>query len=93
MLFFPGAPMPWLLLSYQWKMLTVKASMFHLQCIVLSEIYCGKNAEAAENGHIFQPMNIFQHSVTYSRAAKLCSTPSHYNQAWSLLWASAISAF
>jgi hypothetical protein len=53
MLFGPGAPKPWLLLSYQWTMLTGKASMFLLQCIILSETRCGKNAEAAENVHIF----------------------------------------
>jgi hypothetical protein len=34
-------------------MLTAKASMFHLQGIILSEKCCGKNAEAAENGCIF----------------------------------------
>jgi hypothetical protein len=33
-LFCPGAPMPWLLLSYQWTMLTVKTLMFHSQCII-----------------------------------------------------------
>jgi hypothetical protein len=26
--------------------------MVHLQCIILSENCCGKDAEAAENGHI-----------------------------------------
>jgi hypothetical protein len=39
--------------------LTVKASMFHLLCIILSETCCGKNAEAAENGKIFQIISIF----------------------------------
>jgi hypothetical protein len=34
-------------------MLTVKASLFHFQCIILSETCSGKNAEAAENNHIF----------------------------------------
>jgi hypothetical protein len=52
-LFCLGAPKHCLLLSYRWSMLTVKASMFHLQCIILSETCCDKNAEAAENCHIF----------------------------------------
>jgi hypothetical protein len=59
MLFGPGAPKLWLLVSYQWTMLPVKASMFLLQCIILSETCCGKNAEAAENGHIFQLLSVF----------------------------------
>jgi hypothetical protein len=33
--------------------------MFHLQSIILSEICCGKNAEAAENGHIFKLLSVF----------------------------------
>jgi hypothetical protein len=53
MLFCPGAPKPWLLSSYQWTILPVEASMFHLQSIILSEIFRGKNAEAAENEPIF----------------------------------------
>jgi hypothetical protein len=48
-------------------MLTVKASILHLQSIILSETCCGKNADAAENGHIFQLLSLFQHSVTLSR--------------------------
>jgi hypothetical protein len=40
-LFKTGAPKPWLLLSYQRTMLAVKASMFHLPCIILSETFCG----------------------------------------------------
>jgi hypothetical protein len=50
-------------------MLTVKASMFYLQCIVLSETCCCKNAEAAENGQIFHFLSVFQHSVTHLRVA------------------------
>jgi hypothetical protein len=50
-------------------MLAVKASMVHLQCIILSEICCSKNAEAAENCHIFQLESIFQRSVTHSIVA------------------------
>jgi hypothetical protein len=53
MLFCPGAPKPWFFVSYQWTMLTVKALMFLLLCIILSETRCRKNAEAAENGQIF----------------------------------------
>jgi hypothetical protein len=41
-------------------MLKVNASMFHVQCIILSENGCGKNAEAAENGNIFQLVRVFQ---------------------------------
>jgi hypothetical protein len=70
MLFCPGAPKPGLLLSYQWPTLTVKTSMFHLQCIVLSKTCCSKNAEAAENGHAFYFLSVFQRSVTHSRAAR-----------------------
>jgi hypothetical protein len=68
-LFRPGARKPWLLLSYQWAMLTVEASMFHLQSIILSETFCGKNAEEAlaENENICQHLNVFQRSVTDSR--------------------------
>jgi hypothetical protein len=40
---------------------TVKASIFHLP-----KTRCGKNAEAAENGKIFQLFDIFQRSVTRS---------------------------
>jgi hypothetical protein len=38
--------------------------MFLLQCITLSESCCAKNAEVAENGHIFQLVSIFQNSRT-----------------------------
>jgi hypothetical protein len=51
-------------------MLTVKASMFHLQCIFFSEICCGKNTEATENGIIFQLLSIFQCSLTHSRVVR-----------------------
>jgi hypothetical protein len=54
MLFCPGAPTPCPLLSYQWTMLTVKVSLFHLQSIILSETFCDKNTEAAENGQLFK---------------------------------------
>jgi hypothetical protein len=40
-------------------MLTVEASMIHLQSIILSETFCGKNAEAAENHIIFQILSVF----------------------------------
>jgi hypothetical protein len=50
-------------------MLTVKASMFHLQRIFLLETRCSKNAEATENGHIFQFVSVFQRFVTNSRVA------------------------
>jgi hypothetical protein len=49
-------------------MLTVNTSMFHLQCFFLPET-CRKNAEAAENGHIFYFLSVFQRSVTHSRVA------------------------
>jgi hypothetical protein len=61
-----GAPQPWLSLSCQWIKLTVKALMLHLQCVILSETCCGKNAEAAENCHIFQLVIVFQCFVTTS---------------------------
>jgi hypothetical protein len=66
-------------------MLTVEASMFHLQSIILSETFCGKNAEAAENGHIFQLVSVFQCSVTLQ--IWTWSIPSRCNQGWSLLCA------
>jgi hypothetical protein len=44
--------------------------MFLLQNIMLSETFCGKNAEAAENGHIFQLLNVFERFVTYSRVER-----------------------
>jgi hypothetical protein len=44
--------------------------MVHFQCIIWSEMCCGKNAEAAENGHIFQLLVIFQRSVTHFRVAR-----------------------
>jgi hypothetical protein len=69
MLFCPGVPKPWLLLSYQWTTLTVKTSMFHLQCIIMSETCCSKNAESAEISHIFHFLSVFQRSVTHSRVA------------------------
>jgi hypothetical protein len=50
-------------------MLSVKASMFHLQCIFFLKTLWNKNAEAAENDHIFQFMIIFQRSVTHFRDA------------------------
>jgi hypothetical protein len=63
-LFCPGASKPWLLLNYQWTMLTDKASMVHLQCFFLLET-CSKNAEAAENCHIFQFVffNVLSHTL------------------------------
>jgi hypothetical protein len=67
-------------------MLTVKAWMVHLQCIFLTET-CDNNAEAAENGHIFQFMSVFQRSVTHSKVARA----SCCNQG--LLFVCAISAF
>jgi hypothetical protein len=37
-LFCPGAPNPWLLLSYQWTILTVKTlKLFHLQPIIICQ--------------------------------------------------------
>jgi hypothetical protein len=51
-------------------MLTVKVSMFYLQSIILSETFFGKNAKAAENGHIFQLLSVFQRSVTHSRVER-----------------------
>jgi hypothetical protein len=48
-------------------MLTVEALTFYLQSIILSETFCGKNAEAAGNGHILQLLGVFQRSVTHSR--------------------------
>jgi hypothetical protein len=43
--------------------------MFHLQCIILSETCCGKNAGAAKISHIFQTMSVFQCFVTLYRVA------------------------
>jgi hypothetical protein len=43
--------------------------MFPLQCIILSEKCCGKNAEAAETGQFFQLVSVFQCTLTHSRAA------------------------
>jgi hypothetical protein len=60
-----GALKHWLLFSNKWTILTVKASMFHLLCIILSETLCDKNAEAAENGHIFKLVSVFQCSLTH----------------------------
>jgi hypothetical protein len=34
----PGAPIPWLLLSYQWTVFTVKASMFQLQKLAVAKM-------------------------------------------------------
>jgi hypothetical protein len=42
--------------------------VFLLQCIFLLETCCSKNAEAAENGHIFF-VSVFQHYVTHFRGA------------------------
>jgi hypothetical protein len=56
-------------------MLTVKASMFHLQSMILSETCFGKNAKTAENGHIFQLLNVFQRSVTHSRVEREHAKP------------------
>jgi hypothetical protein len=68
-MFCPGAPKPWLLLCYQWTVLTVKISMFRLQCIIMSETCCSKNAEAAENGQIFHFSSVCQRSLLHSRVA------------------------
>jgi hypothetical protein len=45
-------------------MLTVEASVFHLQSIILSETFCGKTAEAAENRQLF--------FFTFERFSTLC---------------------
>jgi hypothetical protein len=50
-------------------MLTVKASIFHFLCIIVSETCCGKNAEAAKISQISQLMSILQRFVTKSRVA------------------------
>jgi hypothetical protein len=50
-------------------MFTVKSSIFHLQCVILSETVLGKNAEVAKNSNIFQLFGLFQCSVTRSRVA------------------------
>jgi hypothetical protein len=43
--------------------------MFHLRASFCQKIAVAKNAEAAENGRIFQCEHFFQHSDTHSRAA------------------------
>jgi hypothetical protein len=42
----------------------VKASMFHLQCKILSEIGYRKNAEAAENCDIFFNSSVFVNALS-----------------------------
>jgi hypothetical protein len=44
--------------------------MFHSQRIILSETCCGKKAEAAENGHIFQLLSVLQRAVIHSRVER-----------------------
>jgi hypothetical protein len=74
-------PKSWFSSRYQWTMLSVKAFVFHLQCIILSKASFGKNAEAAENGHICQLLSVFQRSVTYSRFAHAAHQAVN-NQGW-----------
>jgi hypothetical protein len=50
--------------------LTVKASIIHLQCVILSETGCGKSVEAANNRNILQLLSLIQRSVTRSRVAR-----------------------
>jgi hypothetical protein len=50
-------------------MLTAKASVFHLRCVILTQTYCGKNADSSDNGQFFQLLSVFQGSVTRSRIA------------------------
>jgi hypothetical protein len=52
----------------------------------LPKTSCGKNAAAAENGHIFQLLSIFHRSVTHSRVARAAHQPVKY-QGKSLLCA------
>jgi hypothetical protein len=70
-MFCPGAPEPWFLLNYQLTMLTIKASMVHLQCIIFSETCSGKNAEAAENGHICHFVALSSTPELHKQHAKL----------------------
>jgi hypothetical protein len=58
-MFHPGAPKPWLLLSYKRKGLTVKTSMFYLQSFILSGTCCSKNAEAAKISHSLPLVSVF----------------------------------
>jgi hypothetical protein len=63
--------------------LKVKASMFDLQSIFLSETCCGKLPEAAENCHIFHLVSVFRRSVTHFRVA----ITTHQAMVWSPLCA------
>jgi hypothetical protein len=66
------------------NMFTVKASKFHLQCVIMSENCCDRNAEAAENGHFFNNLwgFFFSKSVFYTHSSCTCSTPSRDCQGW-----------
>jgi hypothetical protein len=46
-------------------MWTGKASMFYLQCVILSKTYCGKIAEAAENSRFFR-LVLFFNALTHN---------------------------
>jgi hypothetical protein len=55
-----------------------------VHCLVINLLW--QNAEAAENGLIFQLVSVFQRSVTHSRGARVAHQ-AVTNQGWSLLCA------
>jgi hypothetical protein len=71
-------------------MLTVKASMFHLHRIILSETCYGKNAEAAEKGHIF---NTFFNALSHTQELHEQHTKPLKSRLESAVCMCAISAF
>jgi hypothetical protein len=46
-------------LSYQWTMLKIKALMFHLQCILLSETRCDKKGWGSRKLTFFSSWTFF----------------------------------
>jgi hypothetical protein len=75
-------------------MLTVNASMLYLQCIILSDTCCGKNAEAAaENGHLSTLARFFKalSHTQFALAAHLKPIQSRLQS--SFAWVCVSSAF
>jgi hypothetical protein len=70
----------------------VKASIFNFQYIILSETFCCKNAESAENGQIFF-LSVFQRSVTHSRVARVAHQAVAIKAGQSAVCVRAFSAF
>jgi hypothetical protein len=86
-LFCPGAPKPWLLLSYQWTILTVNFP----ECFTCKLSFCQKLLwqkcwGSRQRAHFFSTCELFL-TLCHTRQSSTWSTPIHCNQGRSVVCA------